>query len=229
MRKMSRLFEIVQIFTLARGVVTAAELAERLEVDKRTVYRDIAALQAMRVPVEGERGVGYMLRPGFTLPPMMFTFDETEALIVALGLLARDGDGALGATARSIEEKIAAAVPAPLRRLLSDRALHVWGMARPRDGGLDLALARRAIREESGLTLDYCDAAGERTNRPVLPLALIFYDETVNLVAWCELRSAIRHFRADRVLAATLSGRSFHGRGEGLRRDWQSGWHVPAT
>lgn len=224
MRKMSRLFEIVQIFTLARGVVTAAELAERLEVDKRTVYRDIAALQAMRVPVEGERGLGYMLRPGFTLPPMMFTFEETEALVVALGLLARDGDPDLGATAQAIQEKIAAAVPPPLRRLLSDRALHVWGMPRPSETGLDLALARRAIREESGLTLDYRDAEGAITHRPVLPLALIYYDATVNLVAWCLLRSAIRHFRADRVLSAALSGKSFRGRGEGLRRDWQAGW-----
>ncbi|MCB1342915.1 MAG: YafY family transcriptional regulator [Pseudooceanicola sp.] len=224
MRKMARLFEIVQIFAAARGVVTAAELADRLEVDKRTIYRDIAALQAMRVPVEGERGIGYLLRPGFTLPPMMFSLDETEALVVALGLLARDGDPTLAASARAVEEKIAASVPPPLRRLLGDRALHVWGAPRAPAPGLDLALARRAIREETGLTLAYRDAEGTETRRVVLPLALIYYDEAVNLVAWCEMRQAIRHFRTERVLDAQASGTSFRGRGEGLRRQWQAGW-----
>ncbi|TWA26591.1 HTH domain-containing protein [Sinorhizobium medicae] len=92
MRKASRLFEIIQMLRLARKPVTAAEIADALEVTPRSIYRDIAALQAMRVPIEGERGIGYILRPGFDLPPLMFSIEETEAIVLALALLARTGD-----------------------------------------------------------------------------------------------------------------------------------------
>ena len=115
MRKASRLFEIIQILRIARKPVTGAALAERLEVTVRSVYRDIAALQAMRVPVEGERGIGYILRPGFDLPPLMFTIEETEAVVLALALLERTGDGELRDAAKSVGRKVAGALPAPLR------------------------------------------------------------------------------------------------------------------
>lgn len=102
MRKATRLFEIIQILQLARKPVTAQTLAARMEVAQRSIYRDIAALQAMRVPIEGERGIGYILRPGFTLPPLMFTVEETEAVVLALALLKRTGDGALKLAAQRV-------------------------------------------------------------------------------------------------------------------------------
>jgi predicted DNA-binding transcriptional regulator YafY len=223
MRRMSRLFEIVQMLAIARRPLTADQIAARLEVTPRTLYRDMAALQAMRIPIEGERGLGYVLRSGYTLPPLMFTLEETEAIVLALGLLDRRGDTELQAAAGQVGEKIAAAMPLPLRDRLGNGALRVWGRpAAPH--GLDLALARRAIREELRLAITYRDEAGQETQRTLRPVALVYYAETANLVAWCELRQAIRTFRPDRISAATLTGGHFRGEGDRLRRQWEQGW-----
>ncbi|WP_439618437.1 helix-turn-helix transcriptional regulator [Shinella sp.] len=224
MRKASRLFEIIQILRLARKPVTGAEIAERLEVTVRSIYRDIAALQAMRVPVEGERGIGYILRPGFDLPPLMFSIEETEAVVLALALLERTGDTELRAAARRVGDKIAGAVPPPLRQTLSARALHAWGTTRPQPEGIDLATVRRAIRDEEKLVIDYRDEYGRASERTIRPIALIYYSETANIVAWCELRKAIRNFRADRVEACEATGEHFSGEGDRLRQAWISGW-----
>lgn len=224
MRKASRLFEIIQILRLARHPVTAAEIAGRLEVTARSIYRDIAALQAMRVPVEGERGIGYILRPGFDLPPLMFSIKETEAVVLALALLERTGDMELKAAARRVGDKIAGAVPPPLRQTLSARALHAWGTTPRQPEGIDLATVRRAIRDEETLRIDYRDEYGRASERTIRPIALIYYSETANIVAWCELRAAIRNFRADRVEACETTGQHFRGEGDRLRQLWISGW-----
>ena len=224
MRKASRLFEIIQILRLARNPITAAEIAARLEVTVRSIYRDIAALQAMRVPVEGERGIGYILRPGFDLPPLMFSIEETEAIVLALALLERTGDIELKAAASRVADKIAGAVPPPLRQTLSARALHAWGTAPRQPEGIDLATVRRAIRDEEKLSIDYRDEYGRASERTIRPIALIYYSQTANIVAWCELRTAIRNFRADRVEACTTTGEHFRGEGDGLRQVWIAGW-----
>ena len=226
MRKASRLFEIIQILRLARHPITAAEIAARLEVTVRSIYRDVAALQAMRVPIEGERGIGYILRPGFDLPPLMFTIEETEAMVLALALLERTGDRELQVSARRVADKIAGAVPAPLRQTLTARALHAWGFPQIQSDGIDLAEVRRAIREEEKLALDYRDEYARRTERTVRPIALIYYSETANIVAWCELRQAIRNFRADRVEDCAATGDHFRGEGDRLRQVWISGWEI---
>jgi predicted DNA-binding transcriptional regulator YafY len=225
MRKASRLFEIIQILRLARQPVTAAHMAERLEVTVRSVYRDIAALQAMRVPIDGERGIGYILRPGFDLPPLMFGVEETEALVVALALLERTGDVELRDAARRIGEKIAGAVPEPLRRTFAARALHAWGTVTPAPPALDLALVRRAIRDERKLVLTYCDEQGRVSERTVCPLAIVYYASTMVVLAWCDLRQALRHFRADRVQACQCSQEMFRGRGDALRGLWIGSWN----
>src|SRR3569623_500119 len=127
MRKASRLFEIIQILRLANGAVTGQVIADRLEVTVRSIYRDIAALQAMRVPIEGGRGIGYILRSGFDLPPLMFSIEESEAMVLALALLKRTGDSELRKAADRVANKIAAAVPAPLRDVLMGNAIYAWG------------------------------------------------------------------------------------------------------
>ncbi|MGB8813479.1 MAG: YafY family protein, partial [Paracoccaceae bacterium] len=175
MRKASRLFDILQILRLASQPVTAAKIAATLEVVPRTIYRDIAELQAMRVPVEGGRGIGYILRAGFTLPPLMFTVEETEALMLALALLDRTGDSGLKRNARTASQKIAAALPPPLRETLANRALHAWGTVTPAPDGIDLALLRQAIREEQKLQITYRDEAGHFTERTLRPIALVYY------------------------------------------------------
>ena len=224
MRKASRLFEIIQILRLARHPTTAAEIALRLEVTVRSIYRDIAALQAMRVPVEGERGIGYILRPGFDLPPLMFSIEETEAVVLALALLERTGDAELKIAARRVGEKIAGAVPPPLRQTLSARALHAWGTGPRQPEGIDLAGVRRAIRDEEKLSIRYRDEQARATERTIRPIALIYYSENANIVAWCELRQALRNFRADRVETCEATGGHFRGEGDGLRHLWISGW-----
>jgi predicted DNA-binding transcriptional regulator YafY len=226
LRKASRLFEIIQILRLARRPVTAARIAESLEVAPRSVYRDIAALQTMRVPIEGGRGIGYVLRPGFNLPPLMFSIEETEAIVLALALLERTGDVELKNAAKTVNRKIAAAIPAPLREALQAGALHAWGtIARPPDG-VDLGALRRAIRDEQKFRIDYRDESGRATQRTIWPLALIYYQESANLVAWCELREALRNFRTDRVQSAAPLMAFFVNEGERLRKRWIAGWNL---
>lgn len=227
MRKASRLFEIIQILRLARKPVTAAEIAVQLEVTVRSIYRDIAALQAMRVPIEGGRGIGYILRPGFTLPPLMLSIEETEAIVLALALLERTGDTELRQAAKQVNRKIAAVVPAPLAGTFSANALHAWGSVAPVPDALDLAMVRRAIRDEQKLALDYRDEYARATERTIRPVALIYYSQTANIVAWCELRQAIRNFRADRVEHCELAEDFFRGEGEKLRSLWIQGWSSP--
>jgi predicted DNA-binding transcriptional regulator YafY len=221
LRKATRLFEIIQLLRMAPRPLTAADMAQQLECSQRTVYRDIAALQGMRVPIDGERGLGYILRPGFDLPPLMFTADESEALVVALALLQRTGDKGLHKAARAAGAKIAAAMPG---RSFDAGALYAWGSPQTAQG-IDLGLVRQAIREERKLSLLYADETGTQTQRIIRPLALIYYAAHSTLVGWCELRSGLRNFRADRVLGATLLEDHFTGQGDALRALWVNSWH----
>ncbi|WP_320199176.1 helix-turn-helix transcriptional regulator [Agrobacterium sp. rho-13.3] len=225
MRKASRLFEIIQILRQAKKPVTAQRIAEQLEVTARSVYRDIVVLQGMRVPIEGERGIGYILRPGFDLPPLMFTIEETEAIVLALAMVERAGDRELAQAAQRVSGKIAASLPDPLGRILSTTALHAWGFSAT-STVMDLGLVRRAVRDEEKLRLTYRDESGAQTERVVRPIAVIYYSEVANIVAWCELRQAIRNFRGDRVLACEVTGERFKGEGESLRQLWMSGWQT---
>ena len=226
MRKASRLFEIIQILRLAGKPVTAAQIAERLEVTPRSIYRDIVALQAMRVPIEGGRGIGYVLRAGFDLPPLMFSIEELEAVVLALSLLKRTGDGGLKHAADRVTDKIAAAMPPPLRQTLSTNAIYAWGSAAPQPEGVDLAQVRQAIRDEQKLFIRYRDEAGNESERTVRPVALIYYSHYANIVAWCELRQDIRNFRTDRVAQSLLVTDFFSGQGDTLRRQWIAGWEI---
>jgi predicted DNA-binding transcriptional regulator YafY len=226
LRKASRLFEIIQILRLAGHPITAADIAERLEVTPRSIYRDIVALQAMRVPIEGGRGIGYILRPGFDLPPLMFSIEETEAIVLALALLQRTGDLALRKAAMSVSDKIAGAMPPPLRRALTSEAIYAWGTVMPEPEGIDLSLVRAAIRDEQKLLIGYQDEQGRATERVVRPIALIYYSAHSVMVGWCELRNGLRNFRADRVTAGRPLAERFAGEGDRLRRLWVDGWEI---
>jgi predicted DNA-binding transcriptional regulator YafY len=229
MRKASRLFETIQILRLAGRAVTAAQIAERLEVTQRSIYRDVAALQAMRVPIEGGRGIGYVLRPGFDLPPLMFSIEETEAIVLALALLERTGDAELKHAAKQVGRKIAAAVPPPLRQALDGRTLHAWGTVAPTPERVDFAQVRRAIRDEQKMDIRYRDESGRTTERTIRPIALIYYPEATNIVAWCELRQDLRNFRSDRVADSSVAEAFFRGEGDVLRKRWIAGWKVDGT
>jgi len=216
----NRLFEVIQLLRSASKPLTADHLAERLEVTKRTIYRDIAALQSMRIPIEGEAGIGYMMRRGFDLPPLMFDADEVEAIVVGLALLQRTGDRGLNLAAESVSAKIADVLPVDAGRTLRARALTVsaWGTAAT---GLDMKAVRRAIREERKLKLGYVDVATRSTLRTVKPIAVVYYVEVTELAAWCELRDDFRHFRVDRIASCTPLAARFTGEGDLLRSLWE--------
>ncbi len=226
MPRSSRLFEIIQILRAAEGPVTAADLSDQLEVSVRTIYRDIAALQGMRTPIEGEAGMGYLMRKGYDLPPLNFDTDEIEALRVALAMLARTGDSALQRAAQRVCGKIDALHgPADWLEIVP------WGA--PSDDSapdcVSKAMLRGAIREESKLELLYRDEKNNETRRVVRPLALIYHLNCVMLVAWCETRSAFRHFRTDRIWECTLTGTDFTGEGAVLRRLWREQYEREGT
>lgn len=218
MHRSSRLFEIIQMLRSAPRPTTAQALAEGLEVSKRTIYRDIASLQAMRVPIEGEAGIGYVMRPGFDLPPLMFTPEEIDAIAVGLALVRRTGDPALERAGRLAAEKIDSVLPAARVRLTPLRVSgwHDIPQAQQDPGGL-----RQAIREERVLALTYLDLAGRRSQRDVRPIALTYHTNALVLAAWCEMREAFRHFRIDRIEACAATERCFRGQGDRLRDRWE--------
>jgi predicted DNA-binding transcriptional regulator YafY len=217
MGRSTRMFEIIQVLRSASGPMTAQALADELEVAKRTIYRDIAALQAMRTPIEGEAGVGYIMRPGFDLPPVNFDVEEAEAITVGLSLIARTGDRGLKRAARRAAQKLSAAT-----RLSETLFASTWGAEEPES--VDLSDIRRAIREERKLTIAYRDGEGAESRRTILPLAVAYHAEAVILAAWCEERQDFRHFRPDRIVDCVESGDGFAGRGDALRSEWLKGY-----
>ena len=220
MARSNRMFEVIQVLRAARKPLTAEAIAERLEVNKRTIYRDIAALQAMRIPIEGEAGIGYVMRRGFDLPPLMFDADEVEAIVVGLALLQRTGDRGLLSAAGSVGEKIAQVLPADRGDAIAAHALRVskWGAAA---AAIDMKAIRRAIREERKLRLGYVDVGDRTTQRNVKPIAIVYYVEVAVLAAWCELRGDFRHFRIDRIMSCTFLSERFVGEGNRLRKTWE--------
>ncbi len=217
MPRSNRLFEIIQLLRAATRPITADSLAEKLEVSSRTIYRDIGALQAMQTPIEGEAGIGYILRKSYDLPPLNFDLEEVEALRVGLLLLSRTGDNALQQAARRICGKVDALHgPADW--------LHVstWGATNddPELGCVSKAMLRHAIREELKLAVTYKDADDRETIRRVRPIALVYHSEYVLLAGWCELRGALRHFRTDRIYDCQQLNDNFTGESETLRALW---------
>ncbi len=227
MSRQNRLFEIIQLMRGADGPVTAAELADKLEVVPRTIYRDIAALQAMRVPIDGEAGIGYIMRAGYDLPPLMFTSEETEAIVVGLALLRRTGDVGLQTASNSVSAKIADVLPDQAEHNLDAGALYVSGWGAKPPGQVDAAVLRRAIRAETKLQISYKDADESLSNRIIKPLAILYYVEVVVLSAWCELRVGFRHFRLDRIGSCETTDDQFIGEGKALRAQWRKQQDLP--
>jgi predicted DNA-binding transcriptional regulator YafY len=210
LRRADRLFDILRILRAAKQPVTAASIADELEVTVRTVYRDIATLQARRVPIEGAAGIGYVLRRGFELPPLMFTEDEVEAIAVGVRMLARTGDPGLQKAAQSVLSKVTLVVPDVLRDYLSTAPVYVSKRGASVPALRDLpATIRHAIRDSRKMRIIYEDEGGRRTTRVIQPFAVAYYVEVTLVCAWCELRDGIRHFRTDRVAAVEVLDEGF--------------------
>jgi predicted DNA-binding transcriptional regulator YafY len=206
--------------------VTAATLAAELAVSERTIYRDIATLAGQGAPIEGAAGLGFVLRPGYLLPPLTFGDDEIEALVLGLRWVAEHGDDPLGAAAADALAKIEAVLPDAAHGKTRDVGL-LAGPAKPAAGAADLAALRQTIRTERKLRIRYADAKGRATERTIWPLALAFFDDARVVAAWCETRQDFRHFRTDRILSAESTGERYPRRRRALLAEWRAREGIP--
>jgi predicted DNA-binding transcriptional regulator YafY len=203
MRRADRLFEIIQILRRKKAT-RAADLAAILEVSERTIYRDIRDMVSRGVPIDGEAGVGYILRPEFDLPPLMFNENEVEALLLGARIVQSWADPELAKAAAVVMDKVRAVLPEPLSQQLD--LVRVWA---PEDHvratiTIDQAALRHAIRERRKVRFAYQAIDGQPTERVVRPLIMAFYGPVWLLAAWCELRNGFRVFRIDRMSAFEL-------------------------
>jgi predicted DNA-binding transcriptional regulator YafY len=227
MTRTERLLSLIQLLRRHRRPVTGREVAAEMGVSLRTVYRDIATLIAQGAPIDGAAGLGFILRPGFLLPPLMFRDEEIEALVLGSRWVSQLPDEMLASAARDALAKIHSVLPVALR----ERAEYSGLFPVPRDAVLrdavDGAVLRRAIRDNRKLRLLYCDTNGLRTTRVVWPLAIGFHERLRMLVAWCELRSAFRHFRTDRIESAEILQQPLPRGRQDLLREWRRSEAIP--
>ncbi len=208
MRRADRLFQIIELLR-GRRLTTARTLAERLEVSERTIYRDVRDLMLSGVPIEGEAGVGYALRKGFDLPPLMFDREELEALVLGARFVQTWGGSALSEAARRALVKIEAVLPADRRPDLRRSRLFALDFNVPVQLTVTMDAVRDAINQRQVLHMEYRREDGETSGREVRPLALYFWGAVWTLAAWCELRRDFRNFRVDRMTVARAAGRTF--------------------
>ncbi|PKO37022.1 MAG: DNA-binding transcriptional regulator [Betaproteobacteria bacterium HGW-Betaproteobacteria-6] len=221
MRPADRLFQIILLLRNGR-VVTAAALAEALEVSERTIYRDIADLVKSGAPIDGEAGVGYRLRRGYQVPPLMFTGDELEALVVGAKLVRAWGDSALGKAAEQAMARIEAVLPRALedRVNASSRRFLALDCLQPAPLREPMAMLRSGMESGRKVSVSYRRADGEASQRTLWPLGLVFWGHCWTLGAWCELRQAFRTFRVDRIGSVELIDETFDDRYGHLWRDY---------
>lgn len=208
MRRADRLFQIVQLLRGGR-LVTARILADKLEVSERTIYRDIVDLQGSGVPVEGEAGVGYLMRDGYDLPPLMFTRDEISALVAGARMMRAWGGVSMARAAEEALVKIGAVLPDAKRSSVEATAIFAPSFEFAEAQRETLDILDRAIDAKLRLGLAYNDANGTPTDRMVRPLGLYFWGKVWTLLAWCELRDDFRGFRVDRIASTQSDGSRF--------------------
>lgn len=204
MRRADRLFQILQFLRGGR-LTTAAQLAERLEVTPRTIYRDIAHLIGSGVPIDGEAGVGYMMREGFDLPPLMFSQDEIIALVAGARILQSWGGTRMAAAAEEALVKIDAVLPPDARVRAGQVNVHAMQV----DTGSwrdHLDRIEAASEDHVRLLMSYADAEGRATERTVRPLGCWFWGKVWTAICWCEMRNDFRMFRVDRIVTLEHAG-----------------------
>lgn len=224
MDKTERLFSIMDALRRHRRPVTAAALAEEQKVSVRTLYRDIQTLIGLGAPIDGEAGVGYMLKPGFFLPPLMFSSEELEALVLGARWVETQPDDGLGAAARNALAKIATASPEDLRDRINDTALWpvaIWGERKPVPVLADIRLA---MRHERAVRIDYADEQGRPSSRVIWPVGLAFYEGKQTIAAWCLLREDFRSFRTDRIVSLVVTEERYGKRRAMLESEWRESW-----
>lgn len=219
----ARLLQLLEALRRQRQPVAGGALAHELGVSLRTLYRDIATLREQGAPIAGDPGLGYVLHPGFTLPPLMFSAEELESLVLGARWVASQAtDPELAHAAQHAMQRIANVLPTNLRLEVETSGLFVPKRFIDPPPAPWLPTLRRAIRDEHALLMDYRDADGTPTQRRIWPFAMAFFDQARLIAAWCELRQDFRHFRADRVLALTETGQRYPQRRPTLLRQWRA-------
>lgn len=221
MRRADRLFEIIQVFRRARGPLTAETIAKELETSKRTIYRDIDALIAQRVPIRGEAGVGFVLEGGFDLPTLMFTADEIAAVVLGAEWVAKHADPALARAAAAVIAKVLSVVPESMRSVIQDPVVGTLPSRQvPENETVDVAKLRTWSQQGRKLSIRYADETGRVSDRVVWPFLIGFLADCRVIMAWCELRNDFRVFRNDRLQTIEFLDERYPERSATLRRRW---------
>jgi len=222
-----RLLDLIQVLRRHRRAVTGAALADELNISLRTLYRDIDTLKAQGAHIDGEAGVGYVLRPGFMLPPLMFSEEEIEALVLGSRWVSERADGLLGKAARNVLAKIGAVLPDDLKDSIQASGLLIGPGEPIAAGDAELATIREAIRSERKVRIAYANEQGVATTRAIWPFALAFFDRVRVVIAWCELREGYRHFRTDRIATIDVTPGRYPRRRAALLKEWRTLRNIP--
>ena len=221
MSRAERLLELIQVLRRHRHPVSGAVLAGATGVSLRTLYRDIDTLKAQGAHIDGEAGMGYVLRPGFMLPPLMFSEEEIEALVLGSRWVHQRADRVLAEAAANVLAKVGAVLPDDLRETLDDSGLLIAGGDPIAAGDAELPKIRQAIRRERKLGLAYRDKDGVASRRTIWPFAVGFFEKSRVVVAWCELRQDYRHFRTDRIDKLIITDTRYPRRRQAMLKEWR--------
>ena len=222
MARSDRLLQLMQCLRTLPAPVQASQLSVELGVSPRTIYRDIDALRRSGALIDGEAGYGYTLQEDPALPPMMFSRDEMEALVLGLREVVQVADPVLAKAADNALSKLRASLPARMRSEFENAVLSAKRYNCRPEIGIDISALRNATREERVIALEYADVDGNQTAREIQPLAIVFFDRSLVVLAFCELRQAFRSFRIDRIHSMTITERSFRPRRVAMLRDYLS-------
>jgi len=220
MAKSDRLLQLMQCLRTMAPPVKAQALSHELGVSLRTIYRDIDSLRRSGALIDGEAGYGYTLQEDPALPPMMFSRDEMEALVLGLREVVQVADPVLAKAADNALSKLKASLPQRMRAEFEHAVLYAKRFYSRPEIRIDIEALRHATRAESVIDLDYADVEGARTQRAVQPLAIVFFDRSLVLLAWCEMREDYRSFRIDRIEKMTVTERSFRPRRVSMLREY---------
>ncbi|MEM9249215.1 MAG: YafY family protein [Pseudomonadota bacterium] len=220
MRRGDRLFEIIEILRRARGPLSGRAIGAELGVTKRTIYRDIAALTAQGVPIQGEAGVGYILEAGFHMPPLMLTSDEIEAALLGAHWVRTHAEPELARAAEKLLTKIETVAPERFATFFVDPVVSV-APAEQHAEVLGAADIRTAIRRRVKLAITYLDGQNRRSERVIWPILLGYRDDGRIVAAWCELRQAFRYFRTERIVEGDVLDEKIPRRMDLLRAEWR--------
>ena len=220
MAKSDRLLQLMQCLRTFPAPVKAHALSDELGVSLRTIYRDIESLRKSGALIDGEAGYGYTLQEDPALPPMMFSRDEMEALVLGLREVVQVADPVLAKAAENALSKLKASLPERMRAEFEHAVLYAKRFYCRPEISIDIEALRDATRNERVISIDYADVEDNRTQRDIQPLAIVFFDRSLVVMAWCELRSDYRSFRIDRIIAMTVTNRSFRPRRVSMLREY---------